>query len=140
MYGLSPRKILFTTGSEVNDQDPAAIERDRRFFCSELIAKALKVLEMIHEPEKKSSASYMPGSFAYGCAIDKNLKENVALGPELNVLAYGRLDYSSHAVLDDMTKRNSMPSSTDFMIGPLHNQHQNVLVKIQQEKHQSCFY
>ena len=63
----------------------ANVDQERQFFCSELIAKAFKVLEVLRNPEKGSN-NYFPGSFGFNCSIDSELKDDVALGPPLNIL------------------------------------------------------
>ena len=92
-YGLSATKLLFDQPSEVmpdhNESRESAhhaqIDHNRRFFCSELIAKAFKVLEVMRNPEKGSN-NYYPGSFGLNCLIDSELKDEVALGPPINLL------------------------------------------------------
>ncbi len=51
-------------------QKEGDIEKDRQFFCSELIAKAFKVLGVLRNPDSLSCASYVPGSFSPGGLID----------------------------------------------------------------------
>ena len=92
-YGLSAAKLLFDQPSEVasnqgqarDSAHHAKIDQDRRFFCSELIAKAFKVLEVMKNPHKGSN-NYFPGSFGLNCKIDEELKDEVALGPPINIL------------------------------------------------------
>lgn len=92
-YGLTATKLLFDQPSEVTfDQQAtresthhAKIDSDRQFFCSELIAKAFKVLEVMKNPQKGSN-NYFPGSFGLNCKIDLELKDEVALGPPINIL------------------------------------------------------
>ena len=62
-------------------------------MCSELVAKSLKVLSVIKDP--KGSKNYMPGSFApkeQGGFIDDMLKDDVSLGPPLNILVDASAD------------------------------------------------
>jgi hypothetical protein len=48
---------------ESKSSAPIFVEEDRTFFCSELIAKAFKVLGVI-EDDEKSCAKYFPSSFS----------------------------------------------------------------------------
>lgn len=85
-YGLSLGKIL-TTKSDIGSQSRQhEIHEDRQFFCSELVAKALKVLGVIKDLNL-SSTKYYPGCFEVGQKVDRNLKDGVCLGPVLNVMA-----------------------------------------------------
>lgn len=99
-YGLTARKLLFNQSSETDlhkksDGEIGAggghkeIKDDRKFFCSELIAKAFKVLDVMQNPDKKGSNNYYPCSFDRGSTIDADLKDDVALGPPLNILVHG---------------------------------------------------
>ena len=61
---------------------------NEKYFCSELIAKAFKILKAI-DPNKRKSSQYFPGSFAsahLGGIIDEDLVPEVALSPVINVL------------------------------------------------------
>ena len=49
------------------------------------MAKALKVLEVMKNPEKGSN-NYLPGSFDLDGQIDQDLRDDVVLGPPLNIL------------------------------------------------------
>ena len=95
-YGLSARKLFFNQSSETDLHDTSGghkqIKEDRKFFCSELIAKAFKVLDVLKNPEKKGSNNYFPGSFDHGQSIDADLRDDVALGPPLNILVHGMED------------------------------------------------
>lgn len=92
-YKIPFKKFIFNHQSTANlrGNKQIEVEDDRKFFCSELIAKAFKVLGVLKEDcYEKSSAKYFPGSFAekwHGGFIDEDLAEDVALGPTLNVLA-----------------------------------------------------
>lgn len=59
-YGLSASKLLLSRPS-VKPKINKFIDVDRTFFCSELIAKAYKILGIINDP--RSSHGYMPNSF-----------------------------------------------------------------------------
>ena len=80
------------------------IEQDRQFFCSELIAKAFKVLGVMKNPDEKSSAKYYPGSFAskeHGGIIDDDLIPSVALGPSLNILVNAKTELEKDEFLQN---------------------------------------
>jgi hypothetical protein len=96
-YGLSPTRILFTTkskptiGGEDGRNKHVEIEKGRQFFCSELVAKAFKVLQVLKNPDQKGCSNYYPGSFAPlyqggSGVIDAELKDDVALGPVSNIM------------------------------------------------------
>jgi hypothetical protein len=87
-YGIQTSKLIFNQRSEprLSSQKQHDVEPNRTFFCSELIAKAFKVLEIIRNPYEKSSGSFVPGSFAKDETIDKDMVSGVALGPMLNIL------------------------------------------------------
>ena len=86
-YGLNVKNILFSQRSEPSlNKKPSEIEKDRQFFCSELIAKAFKVLGVIKNPELKGSSSYYPGSFTQDGIVDQDLVDEVSMGPMLNIL------------------------------------------------------
>jgi len=61
------------------------VSQDRVFFCSELVAKAFKVIGVLKDENERSSGSYLPGSFEQGGTIDSNLEEDVVLGSVLNI-------------------------------------------------------
>ena len=60
------------------------IEEDRTFFCSELIAKAYKVLGVI-EDDDQSCANFYPSSFSAKSQALK-LKPGMELEEELNIV------------------------------------------------------
>lgn len=103
-YGLSAKKILFNQRSEPNlhDAGPSEIEKDRQFFCSELIAKAFKVLGVIKKPEIRGSASYFPGSFTTGGIVDQDLSDDVSMGPMLNILVNSQQTYGKEFNLQNI--------------------------------------
>lgn len=74
-----------TTKSEAMSHQ-ANIHENRQFFCSELVAKAFKVLGVLKDLEK-SSTEYYPGSFEQGGAIEQDMIEEASLGPIFNILA-----------------------------------------------------
>jgi hypothetical protein len=63
--------------------------KDRSFFCSELVAKAYKQMNLLKNV-KKSCTQYFPACFEQGGEFDKELIEGVSLGPEINVLVNRR--------------------------------------------------
>ena len=88
-YGIHPSKLLMTQRSEPRASSPKKqheVDQDRVFFCSELVAKAFKVLELIRDPYEKSSGCYVPGSFVKDSSIDKDMVHSIALGPMVNIL------------------------------------------------------
>ena len=97
-YGLTIKKLLNSQRSEKQfGKRHSEIEKTRTFFCSELIAKAFKVLGIMKDPEAKSCSSYFPGSFgpeSFGGCIDKELTNDVSLGPPLNILVDARHELS----------------------------------------------
>lgn len=103
-YGLNPTKILFPQRSEQNfgEGNQTEVDKDREFFCSELVAKAFKVLDVVRNPEIKSSSCYVPGHFDFDNIVDKDLKDDVALGPCLNILANASMDLNKYENLHDI--------------------------------------
>jgi len=74
-YGLNTLKIAFGGMSFVDEHDGkhSDIEKGRKFFCSELVAKAYKALGVIKDPKKRSCCNFYPGTFApreFGGDID----------------------------------------------------------------------
>jgi hypothetical protein len=61
-YGISTSKLLFQRNT-VKPVKGKYIDEDRTFFCSELVAKAYKVLGIMVDDEKSCSA-YYPSSFS----------------------------------------------------------------------------
>jgi uncharacterized protein YycO len=61
------------------------VEADRTFFCSELIAKAYKVLGII-EDDDRSCAKFYPSSFSSKQGELKFTSPNIYLEPELNII------------------------------------------------------
>ena len=57
------------------------IDSDRTFFCSELIAKAYKVLGVIDSEDVKPCSSYYPSTFSSKGEV--KLSEQAALGNEM---------------------------------------------------------
>lgn len=60
------------------------IEEDRTFFCSELIAKAFKVLGII-EDDDKACSQFFPGTFSSKSSCLK-FAPGMYLEPELNII------------------------------------------------------
>ena len=62
-YGISMKQILSSKRQTVKPKSGKFIDDDRTFFCSELIAKAYKVLGII-EDDDKACSNYFPSSFS----------------------------------------------------------------------------
>ena len=62
-YGLTVNKLQRKDSMELKDKDRKFVDRDRSFFCSELVAKMYKVLG-IFKPDSKSSTQYYPHNFS----------------------------------------------------------------------------
>ena len=60
-YGISAKKLL-KKNTVVKKTGADIEEEDRTFFCSELIAKAYKTIDLLKT--EKSSCQYWPGSFS----------------------------------------------------------------------------
>lgn len=58
-------------------------EKQRKYFCSSLVASALKQIGWLNTTRK--SSSFWPGSFEDGGEIEKLLATGVSLGPETRV-------------------------------------------------------
>ena len=61
------------------------IAADRTFFCSELVAKAFKILGIL-EDDEKSSAKYFPGDFSMKQEGNLNLTRGTSIDSELMVI------------------------------------------------------
>lgn len=61
------------------------VDESRTFFCSELIAKAFKVLGVI-EDDEKSCATFFPQSFSSKGGQALKMMPGMQLGPELNIV------------------------------------------------------
>ena len=98
-YGISTTRLLFPRKSIKNlkgsqeefKSDRQYVPEDRKFFCSELVAKAFKVLGII-EDDDKACSSYFPSSFSskgqsslkFTRAADKT--PLYSMDPELNIV------------------------------------------------------
>ena len=113
-YGMNLSPLLFKQKSKTNLRSKIShseVEKDRQFFCSELVAKAFKVLNIFSDPDSKSSANYFPGSFAPedqggSGMIDEELKDDVALGPVMNILVNVHVKLNKERLLCNMPKIN----------------------------------
>ena len=54
-YGMSTTKLLFNHRPSIKPKHGAFIDQDRTFFCSELVAKAYKVLGVMVDDDRPSS-------------------------------------------------------------------------------------
>lgn len=61
-YGISTSQLLFKRQT-VRPKKGVMIDSDRTFFCSELVAKAFKVLGFIDD-EQRACSSFYPSSFS----------------------------------------------------------------------------
>ena len=61
-YGISTSKLLFHRNT-VKPKKGNYIDDDRTFFCSELVAKAYKILDIMQDDGRSSSVFY-PSSFS----------------------------------------------------------------------------
>ena len=66
--------------SEFDDKS-SVICKDRTFFCSELVAKALKILNVFKE-DGLSSARFYPGHFSEKGEHNLNFQTGCSLNPE----------------------------------------------------------
>ena len=89
------------------------MDKEREFFCSELVAKAFKVLDVVKNPEIKSSSCYVPGHFDFDNIVDKDLKDDVALGPCLNILSNASMDLNKYENLHDVRQKSPRNSKLD---------------------------
>jgi len=81
-YGISTSKLLFQRNTVVPKKNKY-IDDDRTFFCSELVAKAYKVLGIMEDDGRPSNYFY-PASFS-SKSTALNLAVGSNLGPELNI-------------------------------------------------------
>lgn len=71
--------------TDQTNQKIIQVEKEREYFCSELVAKAYKVLGILNH-NNKSCTQYYPVCFTPGGQIDKDLASNLKLGPPMNIL------------------------------------------------------
>ena len=68
-YGINVDKLSRNQTIRIKDMgvdengEQRLIAQDRTFFCSELVAKAFKILGIL-EDDEKSSAKFFPGDFS----------------------------------------------------------------------------
>jgi hypothetical protein len=82
-YGISTSKLLFQR-TTVKPKTGKYIDDDRTFFCSELVAKAYKILGIMEEDGRPCNYFY-PSSFSTKSQA-LNLTKEATLGPELNIV------------------------------------------------------
>jgi hypothetical protein len=65
-YQFRPSQLLRRNSEMNNDSDTTGgslVEKDRGFFCSELIVKALKTCKIM-APTEEASSNFLPGAFS----------------------------------------------------------------------------
>lgn len=64
-YGLRPSQLMRknTVTKKTNEKGLEQIDKDRTFFCSELVAKAYKMCEIM-QPTEMASSNFLPGDFS----------------------------------------------------------------------------
>ena len=72
-------------GQKTESGDDKIIDDDRTFFCSELVAKAFKVLKII-ENDDTACSSYMPGSFSSKGDSVLKLTSGTSIEPEMLII------------------------------------------------------
>lgn len=82
-YGISTSKLLFQRNT-IKPKTGKYIDDDRTFFCSELVAKAYKILGIMEEDGRPCNYFY-PSSFSSKSQA-LNLANNAILGSELNIV------------------------------------------------------
>ena len=70
-------------------------------------------MDVIKNPNVKSSGCYVPGSFDLNGAIDNDLKDEVALGPPMNILVNASIDLNKYENLHDVRKKSPRYSKLD---------------------------
>lgn len=81
-YGLSKEKLMKQQTDIKSADSNTLIDEDRTFFCSELIAKAFKLLGVIEEDET-SCTQFWPHHFSSKGDHFLNLTEGTFIGPEM---------------------------------------------------------
>lgn len=92
-YGMSTSKLLFHRSS-IKPKHGAFIDEDRTFFCSELVAKAYKVLGVMVDDDRPCCQFY-PSHFSSKNSHVLNLTHNASLGRELNIFIEGGASYKN---------------------------------------------
>ncbi|GAB5369137.1 hypothetical protein AAMO2058_001379700 [Amorphochlora amoebiformis] len=85
-YSLTPAKLLRRESTMAFD------DKDRTYFCSELVAKALKHLELLRED--CPSTEYVPGSFGESHRV--TLMNGYSYGPEMRIIFPSRERSKTH--------------------------------------------
>ncbi len=92
------------------------MEEDRTFFCSELIAKAYKVLGVI-EDDDKSCAKFYPGCFSSKNNNTLRFKPGMNLESELNIII--DLPKNSFKASDGKSTPGSLCGESDETYSPV---------------------
>ena len=58
-------------------------------------------------PNEKSCGSYLPGSFDINGAVEKDMKDDVALGPPLNILVNSIVELNKYEDLHNLRKKTN---------------------------------
>ena len=99
-YGISTSKLLFQRAT-VKPKKGSYIDEDRTFFCSELVAKGYKILDVMADDGKPCNSFY-PSSFSSKNTTLK-LNPGASLGAELNILLDQVKSAQEDALLQGMT-------------------------------------
>ena len=91
----------------------------------------------MRSPETKSSSCYFPGHFDFDNNVDKDFKDDIVLGPCLNILDYASMDLKKYKNLHDVRKK--LPRSSKLDKGYENAQISNLLLQIGKEKGYNCF-
>lgn len=87
-YGLTSNKLLRknTVALDIGeDSDRQMIDKNRTFFCSEVVAKAFKVLGILKKDET-SCARFWPNDFSARGGAFLKLTEGTVVGEEQRVI------------------------------------------------------
>ena len=80
-------------------QDDKIIDEDRTFFCSELVAKAFKVLGII-EDDDTACSQFMPGTFSSKGDSFLKLTKGTSIDEEM-LIVMNQADYAAGDMLPD---------------------------------------
>lgn len=85
-YGLSANSIFRRgTVKQINGENNELISEDRTFFCSELVAKAFKLLGIIKDDEV-SCTQFYPHHFSGNGESFLKLTEGTSIGSEMQIM------------------------------------------------------
>jgi len=87
-YGLNISKLTKMQTMKVNKDISSKeyVDDNRTFFCSELVAKAFKIIGVLKD-DGQSSTQFLPGHFSSKGDQSLKLCDGVKIGPDMKYIA-----------------------------------------------------